>query len=84
MRSVSDSISAILGDYENSRNRYSLHQASTEKLSVPTSDLESKKKSIKEEKINQPAVIVSISPTNVLISSEGNLYRSNTSWNKVL
>ena len=84
MRPVSDSISSILENHEKSKNRYSINQSSTENLSVIASNLESKKKLNKEEKINQPAVIVSISPTNVLVSSEGNLYRSNTSWNKVL
>jgi len=83
MQSVSDSISSVIESHEKSRNRYSTSRASTENPSVSASSLESKKKSTKDEKIHQPAVVVSISPTNILISSEGNLYRSNASWNKV-
>ena len=30
-----------------------------------------------------PAAILHISPTSILISSGGNLYHSNASWNKV-
>ena len=45
---------------------------------------ETKAQNSKDHQPITPAAVLSISATNIVVSSEGNLYRSNVSWSKTI
>ncbi len=85
MQSISHAISKPLTDQEGSKNQHPLKKVDTSDNKPTTSSgVEKKTEASKNHQPVSPAAILSISPTSVLVSSEGNLYRSNVSWNKTV
>jgi len=85
MQPISNAISSSLVQQDESKKQVPVKKVdtSTNHPNMPPV-LERKMQNSKENQPITPAVVLSISATNVVVSSEGNLYRSNASWSKTI
>ena len=85
MQSISSAISKPLTDQEGAKNQHPLKKIDTSDNKPDTiSGVEKKVSPSRNHPPVSPAAILNISSTSVLVSLDGNLYRSNVSWNKTV
>jgi hypothetical protein len=85
MQSISRATSTPLTYQKESESQLPLKKADTPAKQASTlPGVDKKTQLTKNDQPVSPAVILNISSTNVLVSSKGNIYPSNASWNKTI
>jgi len=85
MQSITSSTSTPLTYQKESENQLPLKKADAPvKQATTLPGVDKRTQVTKNDQPVSPAVILNISSTNVLVSSKGNIYPSNASWNKTI
>jgi len=85
MQSISRAISSSIMNQDESKKQFPMKKVDTLTNHANMSPgSERKAQNSKDHQPITPAAVLSISATNIVVSSEGNLYRSNVSWNKTV
>jgi len=85
MQPISNAISSSFMNQDESKKQVPVKKVDTSISHANMSQgSERKTQNSKDHQPITPAAVLSISATNIVVSSEGNLYRSNVSWNKTV